>query len=260
MTYYHSGMDREAYIQMLDEEGSAGLVSVPWLLDEELLGAYSCYPDVPLALDSGAFERMTTPAAFIHDLIFIEQELIRSAGFGLDRFDWVAGLDVISDQETTDRYYERVSGACGEVLWVYQVQGGEPPEHITSFAGSGDLIGVGGLVPLLRSQADTAAQRIEAIGRVLSRIGAQAHFFGVGSPRILSRYASATWFASADSTKWMNGLKERRLYLPDGGSILAEKVGLSLTGLECGRQNIRQIDQWAAGGIERTLFAEPAAR
>jgi hypothetical protein len=255
MTYYHSGMDREAYIQMLGEEGSAGLVTVPWLLDDELIRAYMNYPDVPLALDSGAFQRLTSPSAFIRDLCMIEQGLLHDAGIGLDRFDWIAGLDVIGDQDTTDRYYKRVTAACGEVLWVYQVEGGKPPEHITSFAESGDLIGVGGLVPLLRTRTEEAAQRIESIGRVLHRIGARAHFFGVGSPRILTRYADAAWFASADSSKWMNGLKERRLYLPDGGSILAGKAGLSLTGLECGRQNIRQIDQWAAGGIERTLFA-----
>jgi len=168
-----------------------------------------------------------------------------------NRFRWIANLDVIGDQQASDRNWMRL---CDELdvcpLWVYQVEGGENLGHLQRWlkcrSGVGPMIGVGGLVPVIKRDLTEALRLIERIGQVLQP-WSKAHFFGVGSPVILREFGEEPWFASADSQSWLCGFKALELLTHSGSRLKTGAVGLELTREECAAQNIRQIHTWMRG-------------
>ena len=103
------------------------------------------------------------------------------------------------------------------------------------------FVGVGGLVPIVKRSVSEAQDLIGAIGSQLFAAGARAHFFGIGSPVVLSSFAAYPWFSSADSQSWLCGFKALEMIRQDGSRMKTERFGLALTGEECAAQNIRQV-------------------
>lgn len=232
---------------LLAAEGAAGMVNASVATQEAMLRAYRRWPEVPLVLDSGAFQRNTDLegyAAIVHEVG--------------SRFQWVANLDVIGDQEASDRNWQSLIGMDCQPLWIYQVEGGWSLNDLENTMQTlPHHIGVGGLVPVIKRSPDEALRLIERIGRRLERHWAKAHFFGVGSSFILAPFASEGWFASADSQSWLAGFKARELLTGDGRRVTCEALGLEFTRDECAAQNIRQIHSWIAGQpIQFSLLAD----
>jgi hypothetical protein len=246
MMYYFSGVDRAAFIELLAREEAGGMVNAQIATQPAMIAAYERWPGVPLVLDSGAFQGVTD--------IDWYAEVMSQIG---DRFEWCANLDVIGDQSASDRNWMTLKERDVSPLWVYQVQGGRDLKYLASVADVHRFIGVGGLVPLIKSNVSKALRLIEEVGRVLTRLRAQAHFFGVGSPMILAEFAGEEWFASADSQSWLCGFKARELITRDGRRVKTNGPGLGLALLpeECAAQNIRQINAWLSGKpVQFSLF------
>jgi hypothetical protein len=202
--------------------------------------AYERWPEVPMVLDSGAFQGLDNVAAYA--------EIVREIG---DRFRWVANLDVIGDQQASDRNWLRLFDEMDvRALWIYQVEGGEALKHMQRWiefrSGVGPMIGVGGLVPIIHRDLSEAMRIIEQVGKVLQPWG-KAHFFGVGSPIILREFGKEPWFASADSQSWLCGFKAGEMLTYSGSRMKTDVAGLELTRTECAAQNIRQIHTWMHG-------------
>lgn len=247
MQYFFSGVDRALFMAVLATEGAAGMVNAQVATQAAMLRAYRRWPEVPLVLDSGAFQGNTDLegyAAIVHQIG--------------DRFQWVANLDVIGDQEASHNNWLQLKERDVDALWIYQVEGGWSLNDLENALQTLPRhIGVGGLVPVIKRSPDEALTLIERIGRRLERYWAKAHFFGVGTPTILSAFAGEGWFASADSQSWLAGFKARELLTGDGRRVTCEALGLEFTRDECAAQNIRQIHSWIAGQpIQFSLLAD----
>lgn len=236
--YYFSGIDRASFFEVLAREGAAGMVNASVATQPAMKASYRRYPELPLVLDSGAFQGVTNLAWYasvVHNI-------------GADRFKWVANLDVIGDQGGSDENWLRLRDEMGvDALWIYQVEGGEGLWHLEQMMETaGPLVGIGGLVPVIKRNVREARHLIQSIGDVLQPWN-RAHFFGVSAPRLLAEFGSEPWFASADSQAWLSGFKARELFTRDGRRVKASKLGLELSREECATQNVRQTHAWLSG-------------
>lgn len=237
MTRYHfSGIDRVKFFDLIAREGAAGMVNALIAEQPAMLAAYDRWSDVCLVGDSAAFQGNTDLAGYAEIVKRLRQ-----------RFLWWANLDVIGDQSASDANWWKLKTLGAETLWVYQVQGGEGFPYLADRAETLRLVGIGGLVPMLKSDLSGTMSLIADIGRVLDRHQARAHFFGVASPTVLARFSRESWFASADSQAWLCGFKAQELILRDGRRARSSGLGLELTKEECAAQNIRQFHTWLSG-------------
>lgn len=234
--YYFSGIDRASFVELLAQEGVAGMVNATVATQPAMKAAYRRYPEVSLVLDSGAFQG-------VDDLAWYAS-IIHEVG---ERFEWVANLDVIGDQAASDRNRQQLHEEMDcTTLWIYQVEGGAPLGRLESEVGCEGFVGIGGLVPVIKRSVGEALHLIEAIGKILHP-WSRAHFFGVSAPRILAEFGQEPWFASADSGAWLCGVKARELLTRDGRRLKCEQIGLELSREECAAQNMRQIHTWMSG-------------
>jgi hypothetical protein len=236
-TYYFSGIDRASFVKILASEGAAGMVNACNATQPAMIEAYRRWPEVPLVLDSGAFQGVTDVTWYA--------EVVHKVG---DRFVWIANLDVIGDQSASDRNWHELYKMDCEPLWIYQVEGGASLRRLEKEVDSNgkSIIGIGGLVPVIKRSVDEAMYLIQDIGEIL-RPWCRAHFFGVSSARILAEFGREPWFASADSQSWLSGMKARELFTRDGRRVRCDDLGLELSREECAQQNIRQVHTWMSG-------------
>ena len=236
--YYFSGIDRASFVELLASEGAAGMVNARNATQPAMLAAYQRWPEIPLVLDSGAFQGVTDVTWYA--------KVVHEIG---DRFTWVANLDVIGNQQASDENWLRLSDEMDvHPLWIYQVEGGEGLNHLRAWLDTRigtNTFGVGGLVPIIKANPQRAIQTIKTIGEVLEP-WRKAHFFGVGTSTILARFAHEPWFASADSQTWLCGFKNRELLNPRG-RWKCNDLDLELSREECARQNVRQVHRWLSG-------------
>lgn len=263
--YFHSGVNRAPYLKWVAEERKRVGVEMGAMVNAEsaaqpaLLEAYVQYPDVPLVIDSGAYQQSERSVQdYVEVLETIDTYLARSGEGGLlRRFEWVANLDVIGGLGS-GRHFFRLREHGIEPLWIAhaRVSTGQngidvdisaPPEEAFELR-EGMTIGVGGLVPIIQEAGrEVVREVIRGVGETLQRRGLKGHFFGLGIPCLLKQFGSKPWMESADSSKWLAGQKGRKLYRDDGSYIRADRQGLCLTRQECARQNLRQIGEWFGG-------------
>jgi len=99
---------------------------------------------------------------------------------------------------------------------MHPVTGQDHLAFVDAMLETSEMIGVGGLVPIIRRDVSAACRVIEKVGAWLDTHRQTAHFFGVGARSILAEFASDPWFASADSQKRLAGQKARTIYRSDG--------------------------------------------
>lgn len=237
-----SGVNRPDLLDLLAKERVAGMVNAAEVCQPKLWRACLRYPDIPLFLDSGAFQGKMEFATY--------QAIIERVG---QRFTWIANLDVIGDQAQSNDHYRSLMHAlpCSlreKILWVYQ--GGDVRE-LAERAHEHKFVGLGGIVRLLAEQGtERALTYLMTLGEVLLDAGAQAHIFGLGSPYLLGRLGSAPWFRSFDTSKWLLAYKARAVLLENGERRSAAQLGLRLNSGECACNNIRQLHMWANPRVE----------
>ena len=232
-----SGVNRPELFGLLARERVVGMINASEACQPRLWRACLRYSDLPLCLDSGAFQGKMALATYRAILERIGQ-----------RFAWVANLDVIGDQGRSNEHYRELRrGLPAElrekILWVYQ--GGDVGE-LADVAQERKFVGIGGIVRLLaeRGPEESLAYLLK-LGNVLQESGAQAHIFGLGSPYLLGRLSGAPWFRSFDTSKWLLAYKARAVLLENGERRGAAQLGLRLNSAECAANNIRQLHLWA---------------
>lgn len=275
--YYHSGVNRGVFFEWIDgerrrtETDIGAMVNAHSAAQPSVIEGMTRYPDVPVALDSGAVQGDIDPGEYHQILRRIDRALRQRGTCLLDRFDWVAQLDVIEGVGTGPNFF-RTRGEGLEPLYVTHVTGPaggihidvEPPAEQTFEIREGMMIGIGGLVPVIHEDLSLAREVMETIGEHLRRRGLVGHFFGVGAPELLGEFGDKGWFGSADSAKWLAGQKGRKLYRGDGSYVKADQIGLEMTREECARQNLRQIGGWMDAGEktsgQQNLFSDERER
>ncbi len=231
-TYIHSGVNRPDLLSLLAQEQAAGMVNAHVVREPRLQWAFERYSCVPLYLDSG-FRRKMEVSSYVR--------LIETYG---ERFIWIANLDAVFDQQTSNRHYRdivsRLSSASlrSKVLWIYQ--GGDLAEF-AAVARDLQLVGIGGCVlRMMRDGVDTTLHWLLRLGDVLDRVGARAHIFGVGNKTMLTRLGALPSVASIDSSKWLVAYRAHMRLLPSGKCVQA----LECSRRECAAKNIHVIEGW----------------
>ena len=95
--YIHSGVNRPDLLSLLDEEGALGMVNIQVVREPRLQWAFRRFAGVPLFLDSG-FRRKMDVSNYVR--------LIERYG---QRFSWIANLDHLFDQQTSDHNYRQIT-------------------------------------------------------------------------------------------------------------------------------------------------------
>lgn len=245
-TYFFSGVNKPELVQVLEEKGACGMLNALSVGEPKLREAYlKRSPNVGFTLDSGAVQGNRNVARYAR--------LIKSIG---PRMQWVSSLDRLHDQQTSDEQYQHLQRLLDDaptmqrkVLWIYQTQSRGNHWHP-----DGDLerlkhaldrhrfIGLGGLVSVIERDILRAQDILETIGEILDAADVQAHAFGVGNYPLLSYCLCQKWFRSADSARWLQGLRSRTLLARDGTTMSGKK--LSFTGLQIAAQNVESMLAW----------------
>jgi hypothetical protein len=257
-TYFFSGVNRPDLVRVLEEKGACGMLNALSAGEPKLREAYlTLYPTVEFTLDSGAIQGNRNVAGYAR--------LLKSIG---TRMQWVSSLDRMHDQRTSDEQYQHLLRLLDDapvvsrkVLWIYQTQSRDNHWHP-----EGDLerlkraldqhrfIGLGGLLSVIERDIMRAQDLLEAIGKILDAANAQAHAFGVGNYPLLSYCLCQKWFRSADSARWIQGVRSRTLLARDGTTVSGKK--LSFTGLQCASQNVESMLAWMESD-RRQLYLLP---
>ena len=231
-----SGVNRPDVLALLARERVAGMVNASVACQPVLLEAYERYNEVPLYLDSGAFQGKMDLETY--------RKIVERVG---ERFTWVANLDVIGDPCQSDENYTRLvktlpPGLREKVLWVYQ---GGCLRELTTRARELRRVGIGGLVRMMEEQGiDAVLAYLKKVGVVLAQEGATGHTFGCGSASVLQAICAEAWFASTDTSKWLIGYRAQELLLANGEYRSATGLGLRLSRAECAANNIRVLQEW----------------
>lgn len=169
---------------------------------------------------------------------------------------WISSLDRLHDQKTSDEQYQQLCylladdvQARSKLVWIYQTQSRGDHWHP-----EGDLellkraldthrfVGLGGMLSVIERDILRAQDILGIIGEILDEAGAEAHVFGVGNYPLLTYCLLQRWFRSADSARWIQGLRSRTLLTLDGNVMSGKK--LSFTGLQCAEQNVASVLAW----------------
>jgi hypothetical protein len=248
-TIFYSGVDRPDLLSLLVAEKAAGMINANYARHPRLQQAYSRPLPIPLVLDSYKFQNDISRYT----------EIILQVGM---HFRWMSNLDVIGNQRVSDQHFEYLQAhlpahLAQKILWVFQ-PGGSLHE-LEDMARHRHLIGIGGLVPLLKRQEHEAVLRyLFSVGERLQSVGAQAHVFGLSSPSIIFRIRHCLWLASIDSSKWLIAYRASKVVRTNGtGQCRASELGLCLTPQEMAANNIRVMRFWLlAPSVQLPLFEE----
>jgi hypothetical protein len=245
-TYFFSGVNKPELVRVLEEKHACGMLNALSAGEPKLREAYlNLYPKVEFTLDSGAIQGNRNVARYAR--------LLKSIG---PRMQWVSSLDRLHDQQTSQEQYEELLRLLADapmvsrkVLWIYQTQSRGHHWHP-----EGDLellkralekhrfVGLGGLLSVIERDIMRAQDLLETIGEVLDAADAQAHAFGVGNFPLLTYCLTQKWFRSADSARWVQGLRSRTMLARDGTTMSGKK--LSFTGMQIVAQNVESVLAW----------------
>jgi hypothetical protein len=247
-TFYFSAVDRASSLGVLAREGGAGMVSAAHALSPGLLRATTeMYREVPLVLDSGLRKSYT-----LEDYTDLIAYLSRHYP---GRYRWYASYDVLGQQEASDEGYQTLVSLLPElrqdILWIFQARWAERGERLRrlerlALAARGHtLVGIGGLVHILRRSPAHAFTILQEIGEVLlAYYPTRAHIFGVSSPELLLWLRAQPWLESVDSSRWLAAGKAREVILATGLQRKADALGLPLSSEECAALNVRTMRGW----------------
>ncbi len=258
-TYFFSGVNKPELVRILEEKGACGMLNALSAGEPKLREAYlTLYPNVEFTLDSGAIQGNRNVAGYAR--------LLKSIG---PRMQWVSSLDRLHNQQASQEQYEELLRLLTDaplvrqkVLWIYQTQSRGNHWHP-----DGDLellkravekyrfVGLGGLVSVIERDIMRAQDLLEAIGAILDAADAQAHAFGIGNYALLTYCLCQKWFRSADSARWIQGVRSRTLLKLDGTTMSGRQ--LSFSGLQCAEQNVGSVLAWMESDRHQLFFLPP---
>lgn len=237
-TIYFSGVDRVSRAELVKSEGGEIMFSPPARLVMPSLRGFLMSSAPPVGvLDSGAYQGFSDVDRYA-DILLETHEYLR----------WFVNLDVIGNQSLSNKNFERLhhllpSDVAKKIIWVFQ-PGGD--YSMISDYGAGSLVGIGGLVRMSRSPGRLRGY-LEGIGEHLLSVNATAHLFGMTNLQLLLWAAFQDWFTSADSTRWIYGLKSGEIITLRGDCFDSISRGMLFTPEERVRHNIRVLRQIVQG-------------
>ena len=232
MIFYFSGVSSAADAQILKQAGVEHILvdmdDLPVLLETNWQGR--------IAIDSGSYRAFKSgkrldPDAYIKRLDWLEGLAVTSTDFssgfqgGANRYDFIAAPDVIGDPETTlsnwlylTKSYRNALRSRLMPVW----QWGASIEHLRLYLDTSPsgLVGLGGLVPLIRDRRsdhlsdserktwDKARQKVlDQVLQIAQAYPGRFHLLGlcwVKAFNVLKPY-----LASGDSSLWLEGARYR---------------------------------------------------
>lgn len=232
--FYFSGVTEARHVEILEREKAPGLMVNVLRLHPKLANAIT-NSTIAKVMDSGGFQGNTNFEKYAATIIKFA-----------DHFTWFANLDVMNNQEASNRNYDMLLNLLpGEVhykiLWIYQYSQETTVDEVLSHAERyGPKIGIGGLVPYLRHKREHVISKIKTLAEVLQARGYEVHFFGAGCHDVITNMGNN----SSDSSKWLIGAKSRALMNNAGKKIIPTQLGLTFSKDECLAQNVRSIVKW----------------
>jgi len=244
-TFFFSGVDKLSLVTILAKLQVCGMFNAGSASEPALQMALAQYPTLPVALDSGSIQGN-------QDIHAYSRLITRMA----PRVEWAANLDVIHNQELSDHHFQQLqvllagnAQARAKLLWIYQCQSRgaswHPDGDVDRLKRAVDqhrFIGLGGLRSVFSRDLLRAQDLLGVIGDILDAADTQAHIFGLGNRSVLSSCLTQRWFRSADSARWLQGLRSRMLLTIDGTAMSG--TALTFSGLQCAEQNVRAIQAW----------------
>lgn len=247
---YFSGIDRLKHLQLLHSENAAVMVSPPKTAIKKDIRKFLESNSVDSFLDSGIFSAPISIEEYL--------DVIQEVGH---LFEWIANLDKIDDQQSSNKNFDflinKLSSELNKkIVWIYQ---NGSVEELKEFARSREMIAVGGLVPLRQSPSKIKTRLID-VSSALKEIPAKVHIFGVTNPTLLIWASFQSCFYSADSTRWLYGMKSGELLTMSGKSFDSIEYGLSFTPEERTRHNIRILKSFTEekSSLQLSLLDEVA--
>ena len=248
-TYFFSGIDKPVLLKVLAKCRASGMVNALSAGQPKLRQAYERWNQVELALDSSACQGNRN----------VERYALLAKALS-PRMTFCSNLDVMHNQYMSDQHFQHLSHrlandeeARRKLLWVYQCQSRGAFWHplgdldaLKRALEQHTMVGIGGLVSVLERDLLKAHDLLWTLGAILSEAGAQAHIFGLGNYPLIRWCVTQPWFRSADSTRWLYGLKSRTLLTRDGQTLDGKK--LLFSGLQCAQNNIRATQEWMQPG------------
>ncbi|MEO7019731.1 MAG: hypothetical protein ABI234_06235, partial [Ktedonobacteraceae bacterium] len=231
-TYYFSGVNKPELLAVLGRQHACGMLNALSAGQPKLRRAYERYP-VELVLDSGAVQGNQNIVGYAR--------LIKLIGA---RMTWIANLDSLHNQQASDENFRHLQAlladevlACTKLLWIYQCQScgdhWDPDGDLDLLKRALDhhrFIGLGGILSVVERDIQHAQNLLGTLGEILDAAGAQAHIFGIGNYPLLTYCLTQRWFRSADSARWLQGLRSRMLLTVDGKVLSGKR--LTFTGLQ----------------------------
>ena len=193
MIFHFAGADNAPDIKLLREEGVTNILASFFNFSRNNL---SVYKEFNTFLDSGAF------SAFASGKPIDIQDYGMFLKLKKDNFKIYANLDAIGDAEQTLKNQTEMEEEGLDPLPCFHF--GEDFKYLKHYADNYDYFAIGGLVP--------HAKDFKRITNFLDKVffflepyfkekNIKIHGFGMGAPRILTRYP----FYSSDSTSWLSG-------------------------------------------------------
>ena len=205
MDFYFSGLESPVEVRLVVQGGATHL-----LVDPQQYRSLGGVPDgLRVALDSGAYRHFKRGSK-----LDVETWQRTLEYLPLERFDWITAPDVIGDSERTWQHWLRVRH-LPKLMPVYPW--GDDRERLRQYLDQAPVVGLGGLVPLVRSKigkrprtpAELAARErvLEQLVRLCSAHPGRFHAFGLAWAKAINHLAP--YLVSTDSSKWLLGTLTR---------------------------------------------------
>ncbi|MBK9497278.1 MAG: hypothetical protein IPO08_22720 [Xanthomonadales bacterium] len=184
-----------------------------------------------LMLDSGAY-RM-----FRREIAWDTGDHLTGLSMITGPFDHVVALDVIGNPIATRGNWEKVYRTRNDYQFMPVWQWGAPLDDLKYYLDEAPLVGVGGLVPLIRSRRKDKLSQAEARAWTQSRLKVlelltslaqmypqRLHAFGLSWLEAVNQLRP--YLFSADASHWLIGRKDRMIIFqdPDSGELQEVKA------------------------------------
>lgn len=246
---FFSGLDRREHLDLLAEEGAAGMVSAPSILSpgSDLLQAILATPAVPLALDCGYKRRPS--------FIQYADLLARLEDTCPGRFAWYVAYDTPGgNQEESDCFYEQLAARLPhlrprlrqvfQATWGNRYSRNACLKRLEEACRQEISVAIGNLVPIIKGGRAQALTVLREIGEVLEgAYPTEAHLLGISSPDLLLWLRTQPWVSSVDSGRWIKAARAREVVQLTGTQRNARQLHLALSQQECARLTIRSLQQ-----------------
>jgi hypothetical protein len=173
---------------------------------------------VKIFLDSGAYSAYTKGATIklddYCDFIREHEDITRTE----DGVRMVSVLDVIGDPVATLRNQERMEDELG-FSPIPCFHFGEPTSYLEQYIEKYEYVALGGMADKVPEQLDPWLKEV-LFGHILGddgKLRCRAHGFGLMSVPLLRKYRG--YFASVDSTTWLQWARFGTIYLPGYGRV-----------------------------------------